>query len=192
MIKLFKHLHKEEWSLIIVSIIFIIGQAWLDLHIPEYMSNITYLITNETTELAPILEMGGKMILCAIGSLLTAMTVGYFAAKIAAKFAKRLRREIFCKVESFSMEEMGKFSTSSLITRSTNDITQIQRFVAIGLQVIIKAPIISIMAIDKIIQTGRMEWSILVAGSVLALVIVIVAVMRYTIPKFEKIQKIVI
>lgn len=190
MIKLFKHLHKEEWFLIIVSIIFIIAQAWLDLHIPEYMSNITYLITNETTELAPILEMGGKMILCAIGSLITAMTVGYFAAKIAAKFAKRLRREIFCKVESFSMEEMGKFSTSSLITRSTNDITQIQRFVAIGLQVIIKAPIISIMAIDKIIQNGRMEWSILVAGSVLALVTVIVAVMRYTIPKFEKIQKI--
>lgn len=190
MIKLFKHFHKEEWFLIIVSIIFIISQAWLDLHIPEYMSNITYLITNETTELGPILEMGGKMILCAIGSLVTAMTVGYFAAKIAAKFAKRLRREIFCKVESFSMEEMGKFSTSSLITRSTNDITQIQRFVAIGLQVIIKAPIISIMAIDKIIQNGRMEWSILVAGSVLALVMVIVAVMRYTIPKFEKIQKI--
>ena len=190
MIKLFKHFHKEEWFLIIVSIIFIISQAWLDLHIPEYMSNITYLITNETTELGPILEMGGKMILCAIGSLVTAMTVGYFAAKIAAKFAKRLRREIFCKVESFSMEEMGKFSTSSLITRSTNDITQIQRFVAISLQVIIKAPIISIMAIDKIIQNGRMEWSILVAGSVLALVMVIVAVMRYTIPKFEKIQKI--
>lgn len=190
MIKLFKHLHKEEWFLIIVSIIFIIAQAWLDLHIPEYMSNITYLITSETTELGPILKMGGKMILCAIGSVATAMTVGYFAAKIAAKFAKRLRREIFCKVESFSMEEMGKFSTSSLITRSTNDITQIQRFVAIGLQVIIKAPIISIMAIDKIIQNGRMEWSVLVAGSVFALVMVIVAVMRYTIPKFEKIQKI--
>lgn len=190
MIKLFKHFHKEEWFLIIISIIFIIAQAWLDLHIPEYMSSITYLITNETTELGPILEMGGKMILCAIGSAVTAMTVGYFAAKIAAKFAKRLRREIFCKVESFSMEEMSKFSTSSLITRSTNDITQIQRFVAIGLQVIIKAPIISIMAIDKILQNGRMEWSILVAGSVLALVMVIVAVMRYTIPKFEKIQKI--
>lgn len=190
MIKLFKHFHKEEWFLIIISIIFIIAQAWLDLHIPEYMSSITYLITNETTELGPILEMGEKMILCAIGSAVTAMTVGYFAAKIAAKFAKRLRREIFCKVESFSMEEMSKFSTSSLITRSTNDITQIQRFVAIGLQVIIKAPIISIMAIDKILQNGRMEWSILVAGSVLALVMVIVAVMRYTIPKFEKIQKI--
>lgn len=190
MIKLFKHFHKEEWLLIALSIIFIFAQAWLDLHIPEYMSSITYLITNETGELTPILIMGGKMVLCALGSLLTAMIVGFFAARIAARFAKRIRKEIFCKVESFSMEEMNKFSTPSLITRSTNDVTQIQRFIAVGMQVIIKAPIISALAIEKILETGKLEWSLLVTGAVFALITVIVAIMFYTIPKFEKIQKI--
>lgn len=124
------------------------------------------------------------------GSLVTAITVGFFAARIAASLAKRLRREIFCKVESFGVEEMSRFSTPSLITRSTNDITQIQRFVAIGLQVIIKAPIISGLAIEKILATGRLEWSLLVTGAVFALIIVIVTIMSYTIPKFKKIQKI--
>lgn len=190
MIKLFKHFHKEEWFLIGLSVIFVFAQAWLDLHIPEYMQNITYLITNETQELTPILIMGIKMVLCALGSLVTAIIVGFFAARIAARFAKRIRREIFCKVESFSMEEMNKFSTPSLITRSTNDVTQIQRFVAIGMQVVIKAPIISIMAIEKILTTGRLEWTVLVAGVVFALVTVIATIMIYTIPKFEKIQKI--
>lgn len=190
MIKLFKHFHKEEWFLIALSIIFIFAQAWLDLHIPEYMSNITYLITNETSELTTILAMGGKMVLCALGSLVTAIIVGFFAARIAARFAKRIRKEIFCKVESFSMEEMNVFSTPSLITRSTNDVTQIQRFVAVGMQVIIKAPIISALAIEKILATGKLEWSLLVTGAVFALITVIVAIMFYTLPRFEKIQKI--
>lgn len=190
MMKLFKHLHKEEWSLLALSVVFIFAQAWLDLHIPEYMSNITFLITSETKELTPILAMGGKMVLCALGSLFSAMIVGFFAARIAARFAKRIRRELFCKVESFSMEEMNQFSTSSLITRSTNDVTQIQRFVAVGMQVLIKAPIISAMAIEKILVTGKWQWSVLVAGAVLALIIVIVTIMIYTIPKYENIQKI--
>lgn len=190
MVKLFKYFQKEEWFLIVLSIVFVFAQVWLDLHIPEYMSNITYLITNETNELMPILVMGGKMVLCALGSLVTAMIVGFFAAKISARLAKRIRRKIFCKVESFSMEEMNEFSTPSLITRSTNDVTQIQRFVAIGMQVIIKAPIISVMAIEKILATGRLEWSLLVVGAVFGLIIIIVTVMAYTIPKFEKIQKI--
>lgn len=190
MIKLFKQLHKEEWLLIVISIIIVFVQAVLDLHIPEYMSNITYLITNETSEITPILIMGGKMVLCALGSLGTAIIVGFFSARIAARFAKRIRKEIFCKVESFSMEEMNRFSTPSLITRSTNDVTQIQRFVAVGMQVIIKAPIISVLAIEKILETGKLEWSFLVTGAVFALIIVIVTIMFYTLPKFEKIQKI--
>lgn len=190
MIKLLKHFHKQEWLLLALSVVFVFAQAWLDLHIPEYMSNITYLITNETKELTPILITGGKMVLCALGSLITAIIVGFFAARIAARFAKRIRREIFCKVESFSMEEMNRFSTASLITRSTNDVTQIQRFVAIGMQVIIKAPIISVLAIEKILTTGRLEWSLLVTAAIFALIIVIVIIMNYTIPKFEKIQKI--
>ena len=93
------------------------------------------------------------------------MVVDFFAARIAASFAKRIRREIFCKVESFSMEEMNQFSTASLITRSTNDVTQIQKFVAIGMQVLIKAPIISAMAIEKILVTSKWQWSVLVAVS---------------------------
>lgn len=190
MIKLFKHFHKEEWSLIALSVIFVFAQAWLDLHIPEYMSNITSLITNETRELTPILITGGKMVLCALGSLITAIIVGFFAARIAARFAKRIRREIFCKVESFSMEEINQFSTASLITRSTNDVTQIQRFVAVGMQVIIKAPIISVLAIEKILTTGRLEWSLLVTGAIFILITIIVTVMTYTIPKFQKIQNI--
>lgn len=190
MIKLLKHFHKQEWLLLTLSVIFVFVQALLDLHIPEYMSNITYLITGETKELMPILITGGKMVLCALGSLITAMIVGFFAARIAARFAKRIRREIFCKVESFSMEEMNQFSTASLITRSTNDVTQIQRFVAVGMQVIIKAPIISVLAIEKILTTGRLEWSLLVTAAIFALIIVIVIIMNYTIPKFEKIQKI--
>ena len=119
-----------------------------------------------------------------------AMVVDFFAARIAASFAKRIRREIFCKVESFSMEEMNQFSTASLITRSTNDVTQIQRFVAIGMQMLIKAPIISAMAIETILVTGKWQWSVLVAGAVLALITVIAAIMVYTIPKYENIQKI--
>lgn len=124
------------------------------------------------------------------GKSFLAMVVDFFAARIAASFAKRIRREIFCKVESFSMEEMNQFSTASLITRSTNDVTQIQRFVAIGMQMLIKAPIISAMAIEKILVTGKWQWSVLVAGAVLALITVIAAIMVYTIPKYENIQKI--
>lgn len=140
MLKIFKYLRKKDWGLILLSLVFIIIQVWLDLKMPDYMSGITRLVQTEGSAMADILISGGKMLLCTLGSFAAAVVVGFLVAKIAAGLSMRLREKVYDKTMSFSMEEINGFSTASLIIRSTNDITQIQMCVTMGLQAIIKAP----------------------------------------------------
>jgi len=186
-IKILKYLKPKEWLLAGVSLIFIVVQVWLDLKMPEYMSEITQLVQTPGSEMKDIWIAGGYMLLCALGSLAGAVIVGYFAAKIAASFSARLRSMLFNKVESFSMEEINRFSTSSLITRSTNDITQVQMLVTMALQLIIKAPITAVWAITKIAGKG-FEWSMATGVAVLILILMVTLLMISVLPKFRKMQ----
>ena len=187
MFKIFKYLKAKEWRLIGVSLVFIVTQVWLDLKLPDYMSEITKLTQTPGSEMIEIWRAGGWMLLCALGSLASAIIVGFLAARVALSFSQRLRSLLFNKVESFSMEEINSFSTSSLITRSTNDITQIQMFVTMGLQSIVKAPIMAVWAITKISGKG-FEWSLATGVTVLLLVTMVTAIMIFVIPKFKKMQ----
>ena len=153
MLKLFKNFQKQEWLLAVVSIALIVTQVWLDLTMPDYMYEITTLVQTEGSEMGEILLAGGKMLLCALGSLCAVTAI--CAARIASNFGAALRSRLFRKVQSFSMEEIGRFSTASLITRSTNDVTQVQMLIVMGLQMLIKAPIMAVWAICKI--SGK-EW----------------------------------
>jgi ATP-binding cassette subfamily B protein len=187
MLKIFKYLKPKEWMMVCISLIFIALQVWLDLKLPDYMSEITRLTQTPDSSMSDIWLNGGYMLLCAIGSLTAAIIVGYFAAKISALLSQRLRSLIFNKVESFSMEEINRFSTSSLITRSTNDITQIQMLIVMGLQLVIKAPITAIWAITKIADKG-VEWSMVTGIAVLIMVMMVTLLMILVIPKFKKMQ----
>ncbi|WP_405175026.1 ABC transporter ATP-binding protein [Paenibacillus sp. FSL H8-0261] len=187
MLKLLKNLEPKEWFLFGISLMFIIAQVWLDLELPDYMSDITRLIQTPGSEMNEILVAGGWMLLCALGSLATSVVVAGIAARIAADLSARLRSKLFDKVQSFSMEEISNFSTASLITRSTNDITQVQMLIVIGLQLLVKAPILAVWAILKI--SGKSwEWT-LTTGAAVALLVVIVAVcIVLVLPKFKKLQ----
>lgn len=187
MLKLFKHLKSHEWVQFAVSLVFIAAQVWLDLKLPDYMSGITRLVQTPGSDMSEIWTQGGYMMLCALGSVASAVVVGFFAARIAASFSQRLRSDLFHQVESFSMEEINRFSTSSLITRSTNDVTQIQMLVTMGLQMIIKAPIMTVWAITKIAGKG-FEWSMATGVAVLVMVLMIAFVMIFVIPKFRRMQ----
>lgn len=187
MLKIFSYFQKKEWVLIAISIAFIVVQVWLDLKLPDYMAEITTLILAEGTTIGDLLFPGSFMMLCAICSMIAAIIVGYFAAQVAAGLARRLRGQVFEKTLSFSMTEMNHFSTSSLITRSTNDITQVQMLVAMGLQVVIKAPILAIWAITKI-ANKNLEWTAATGVAVLVLILLISIVVLFAIPKFRIIQ----
>lgn len=187
MIKILKRLKAVEWLQAIASLVFIISQVWLDLKLPEYMSEITILTQTPGSEMSDIWLAGGKMLLCALGSLVAAVIVGFFAARIAASFSQRLRSQLFTKVDSFSMEEMNQFSTASLITRSTNDITQVQMLITMGLQMMIKAPIMAVWALTKITGKG-LEWSIATGIAVAILITMIALIMIFVMPKFKKMQ----
>lgn len=188
MIKIFKYLKKQDWTFMVFSIVFIVVQVWLDLKLPDYMSEITKMVQTEGSTMNDILGAGGYMLLCALGSLVATFVVGYFVAKIAAGLSMRLRDMVYDKTMSFSMEEINGFSTASLITRSTNDITQIQTFVAMGLQAIVKAPILAVWAIVKI--SGKSwQWSAVTGGAVVILVIMLGTLITLNIPKFSIIQK---
>ena len=187
MLKIFKYLKPKEWLMAAVSFVFILSQVWLDLKMPEYMSRITTLVQTPGSAMSDILYAGGYMLLCALGSLASAILVGFLAARIAASFSQRLRSMLFSKVESFSMEEINRFSTSSLITRSTNDITQVQSLVTMALQSIIKAPVTAAWAISKIAGKGY-EWSLTTAIAVLAVLVMNTILMLRVFPKFQKMQ----
>lgn len=188
MLKIFKYLTKRDWGFVSISLIFIVIQVWLDLKLPDYMSKITQLVQTEGSAMSEILIAGGYMLLCAIGSLIATFIVGYFVAKIAAGLSMRLREKTFQKTLSFSMEEIGTFSTSSLITRSTNDITQIQTFVSMGLQSIVKAPIMAVWAIMKIAGKSW-QWTAVTGIAVAVLLALLITIIVLALPKFTKIQK---
>ena len=188
MLKLAKKLGKREIICILISICFVTFQVFLDLKIPDYMTEITKYVQTEGSTISDVLDPGIRMVLCALGSLASSFVVGYFASYVAAKFAKTLRRDVFLKVENFGMEEIKKFSTSSLITRTTNDITQVGMFIAIGLQVIIKAPIMAVWAITKI-AGKNFSWSIATFIAVIVLLVMIFTIVLVALPKFKVIQK---
>ena len=188
MIKILKYLEKEDWIYVLCGFIFILTQVWLDLKLPDYMSEITILVQTEGSTMTEILNAGGYMLMCALGSLVACIIVGYFTARVAANLSFKLRSLIYNKIEDFSMAEINKFSTSSLITRSTNDITQLQMLVAMGLQVLIKAPITAIWAICKILGKSW-QWTTATAGAVLVLLLIITIVFILAVPKSKKIQK---
>ena len=187
MIKILKYLDKKQWCFAAMSILFIVCQVWIDLKLPDYMANITTLVQTEGSAMSDILIQGGYMLLCALSSMLAAMIVGYFAAKIAAGLAKTLREKIYDKTLSFSMGEMSHFSTESLINRTTNDITQIQTIIAMGLQAIVKAPILAVWAIIKI--SGKTwQWTTATIIAVFVLMIMMAAILIFAVPRFKKIQ----
>ncbi|MFC0476542.1 ABC transporter ATP-binding protein [Robertmurraya beringensis] len=187
MIKIFKHLQGKDWLLIMCSLVFIIAQVWLDLKLPDYMYEITMLVQTEESKMSEVLVQGGYMLLCAVGSMIAAMITGFFAAKVAAGFSVRLRGMVFEKTMSFSMEEINGFSTSSLITRSTNDITQIQLLIATGLQVLVKAPILAVWAVFKIMGKSW-EWTAATGFAVLFLIVMLSIIIIVALPKFKVIQ----
>ncbi len=190
MLKLLKNLTKKEWIFAIFCIILIIGQVWLELKIPDYMSEITVLVQTEGSKMQDILLNGGYMILCALGSLIFAIGAGYFAAYIASEFSKNTRKQIFDKVQTIDTEEVKTFQTSSLITRTTNDVTQVEMLLAMGLQLLVKAPITAIWAITKILNKGW-QWSAITGIAVLILFGVITTLMIIVIPRFKIVQKLI-
>ena len=190
MIKILKRMTKREVLLVFISVVLITFNVWLDLRIPDYMSEITRLIQLGDSNISSILIPGFKMLLCAFGAFLCAIIVGYLAAWVSSSFSCNLRKSIFEKVEDFGMEEVKKFKPSSLITRTTNDVTQIEMLIAMGLQMIMRAPIMAIWAISKIINKN-FNWSMIVGVGVLLLVITIIFLMITVLPKFKKIQKLI-
>ena len=190
MIELLKRLDKKDIIYAIICIVFIVLQVWLDLKMPDYMSEITVLVQTEGSKMQDILINGGYMVLCALGSFAFAVIAGYLAATISSNFSKNLRKEIFDKVESIDTEEVKQFSTSSLITRTTNDVTQVEMLIAIGLQLLIKAPITAVWAVTKILNKSW-QWSALTGVAVVILLSVIITLMIIVIPRFKRVQKLI-
>ena len=190
MLKLLKNLTKKEWLFAIFCVILIVGQVWLELKIPDYMSEITVLVQTEGSKMEDIILNGGYMVLCALGSLIFAVGAGYFAAYIASEFSKNTRKQIFDKVQNLDTEEVKNFQTSSLITRTTNDVTQIEMLIAMGLQLLVKAPITAVWAITKILNKGW-QWSAITGVAVLILLGVITTLMIIVIPRFKIVQKLI-
>ena len=190
MIKLLRNISKKEWILVFISTLLIFVQVWLELRMPDYMSEITQLVQTEGSKMKDILENGGYMLLCTFGSMVTAIITGYIVSNTASKFSMNTRKKLFTKVENMAIEDIKKFQTSSLITRTTNDITQIEMFLAMGLQLLIKAPITAIWAITKILNKN-LEWSIITGIAIAILLTVICILTIVVIPKFKVVQKLI-
>ena len=188
MIKLFKNLTKKDLSIIGIVVLLIVFSVFLDLRMPEYMSKITKLVQTEDSTLQDILTAGFHMVLCAVGSLICAITTGFFTSLLSANFSKTIRRKIFEKVESFGIAEIKKFSTSSLITRTTNDVTQIEMLLSMGLHLLIKSPVMAVWALLKIIGKSG-ELSIVTAIGVVLIVITNLTIIRIVSPRFAIIQR---
>lgn len=180
-------MNKKEWLQAGISLVFVVMQVWLDLKLPDYMAKITTLVETPGSEMADIWKAGGEMLLCALGSLVGTVIVAFFSARIAASFSQTLRSRQFAKVDSFSMEEINRFSTASLITRSTNDVTQIQMLIVMGLQIIIKAPITAVWAIIKIAGKG-FDWTVATGVAVVILMALFSVLLALVVPKFKRIQ----
>lgn len=187
MLRILKHLRWKEWLLVAVCAVLIVGQVQLDLALPDYMSEITRLVQTEGSQMSNILLAGGKMLLCALGSMLLTVCTTFFTAQIASRFSARLRGEMYRKVVGFSNEEINRFSTASLITRTTNDISQLQMFFSFGMQSLIKAPIMAFIAVGKI-STKSWEWSLLTGGVIAFVCVLLVFIMLYAVPRMKKMQ----
>ena len=190
MLKLLKDFTKKDYLIIFIAILLIIFQVWLDLRLPDYMSQITVLVQSEGSQMSEILEQGGYMLLCAGGSLVSAIIVGYLASLLSASFSRTLMKKLFEKVENFGMEEINKFSTSSLITRTTNDVTNIQMFISMGLQMLIKAPITAVWAVLKILNKSW-QWSAVTGVAVLFLLVTVSVLMFLVLPRFKRVQSLI-
>ncbi|MEG7318581.1 ABC transporter ATP-binding protein [Bifidobacterium breve] len=188
MFRIMKYLSKAEIGQMLIALVSIVGQIWFDLELPDYMSDITTLVETPGSAMADIWVAGGKMLLVSLGSVACAIITGYIAARVASSFGQRLRSLEFRKVESFGPAEMSKFSTASLITRSTNDITQIQMFITMGLQLIVKSPIMAVWAVCKIAGKG-FEWTVATAIAVVILLVAVVILMAMVMPKFKAMQR---
>ena len=188
MLKLLKYLTKGDWGLAVLALGFIVAQVWLDLTMPDYMSEITTLVQTEGSAMSDILIAGGKMLACALGSFAASIVAAVCAARIAANFAATLREKLFDQVQSFSMAEIGKFSTASLITRSTNDVMQVQMLIVMGLQVLLKAPIMAVWAIFKIAGKSW-QWTMSTGVAVAVLLLIVVVCIIVAMPKFRQLQK---
>lgn len=190
MLKLLKNATKKQWLLALVCLFLVITQVWLELKMPDYMSEITQLVQKEGSKMEDILINGGYMLACAFGSLVAAIITGYITSKISSVFSMNIRKKIFEKVENLSMHEVKGFSTSSLITRTTNDVTQIEMLIAMGLQLLIKAPITAIWAVTKILNKSW-QWSAITGAAVVMLLAVIIVLMVIVLPRFKKVQKLI-
>ena len=190
MFKLLKNLQKRDWILIVISFILIFAQVWLELKMPDYMSQITKLVQTPGSQMSEILINGGYMVGCAFGSLIAAIITGYFISGISSSFSMNVRKKLFNKVEDLSMQEIKQFSTSSLITRTTNDITQMEMVIAMGLQLLIKAPITVIWAITKILNKGW-QWSVATGVGVVVLMLTVGILTVIVMPRFKIVQKLI-
>lgn len=187
MLRIFKNFKRKDVALAVVAIVFIVVQVWLDLKLPDYMSEITTLVETEGSELSEVVIAGAKMLACALGSLISAVTVAVLSAKVGIDFAAVVREKLFCKVQNFSMEEIGHFSTASLITRSTNDVQQVQMLIVMGLQMMIKAPIMAVWAILKIYNKSW-QWTTATAVAVVVLLAIVLTIVALATPKFKIMQ----
>ena len=189
MFRVLKLLKVREWIFALLAVGLIVLQVWLDLTMPDYMATITQLaVTGSSANMGELWKNGAFMLACALGSALSAVAVGFFVARIAAAVSFRLRAQVFDKVESFSMEEINRFSTASLITRTTNDIMQVQMVMSMGLQMVIKAPILAVWAVCKIL-TRQWEWSVVTAVAVVLMLALMLFILVAVFPKFRKVQK---
>lgn len=187
MLRIFKNFRKQEVVLALFSVVFVVAQVWLELKLPDYMREITSLITTQDSAMHDILIAGGKMLFCAFGSLLVTVLVAVCASRIASNFSAIVRGKLFDKVQSFSMEEIGRFSTASLITRSTNDVTQVQMLIVMGLSIMLRAPIMAVMAILKIVDKSW-QWTLSTGVAVVVLLIVVIICVSLCMPKFKRLQ----
>lgn len=187
MLRIFKNFRKQEVVLALFSVVFVVAQVWLELKLPDYMREITSLITTQDSAMHDILIAGGKMLLCAFGSLLVTILVAVCASRIASNFSAIVRGKLYNKVQSFSKEEIGRFSTASLITRSTNDVTQVQMLIVMGLSIMLRAPIMAVMAILKIVDKSW-QWTLSTGIAVVVLLIVVVICVSLCMPKFKRLQ----
>lgn len=190
MLKILKKFKKKEWLLSFFALLLIIVEVWLELKMPDYMSEITKLVQTEGSKMTDIITNGAWMISCALGSLIAAIIVGYIVANVASSFSMNLRKDIFNKVESLSMNEIKQFKTNSLITRTTNDITQIEMVISMGLQLLLKAPITAVWAVLKILNKSW-QWSVSTAVAVVILLSVIGILTIIVMPKFKIVQKLI-
>ena len=188
MIKLFKNLSKRDWVIVLIVVLLVVFSIFLDLKMPEYMSDITILVQTDGNTMKDVLIAGAHMMICAFGSLFCTIAVGYFTSLLSARFSRTVRRKLFAKVEDFGLTEIKKFRTSSLITRTTNDVTQIEMLLAMGLQLIIKSPVMAIWALIKILGKSA-ELSMVTAVGVVIIVITNLVIISIVTPRFVKIQK---